>query len=75
MKTNERLKYFLKERGINQYEVANGIGVKKTTFNAILNGHADLKADTLEAVCDYIGVSPGYFFRQKFQVNGKNCTA
>lgn len=69
MKTNERLKHFLKSRGIRQTAVAEGIGMKKTSFNAVLNGHAELRADTLEAVCNFIGVSPGYFFKFKVQDN------
>ena len=75
MKTNEILKHFLKERGVKQYEVAKGIGVKNTTFNAMLNGHAELKATTLEAVCQYIGVSPSFFYRYRFQANGKKAPA
>ena len=67
MKTNERLKLFLKARGVKQKDVANGIGVKPTTFNAILNDNAELKADMLEDVCKFIGVTPGYFFRYKIQ--------
>lgn len=70
MKTNERLKYFLKARGVSQASVAEGIGMKKTAFNAILNDRAELRADTLEDVCNFIGVTPGYFFRYRVQENG-----
>ena len=72
MKTNERLKHFLKERGVSQAEVAEGIGMKKTAFNAILNDRAELRADTLEDVCKFIGVTPGYFFRYRVQENEIN---
>lgn len=71
MSTGKRLKLFLKEKGISQTSVAERIGMKMTAFNAILNGHAHLKADTLEQVCQVIGVSPGVFFAHNFQENGK----
>ena len=71
MSTGRRLKIFLQDKGIKQTKVAEKIGMKVTAFNAILNGHASLKADTLEAVCHAIGVAPSDFFTHEFQADGK----
>lgn len=70
MKTGERLKYFLQERGLKQSVVAERIGMNRKSFNAILNGHVDLRADTLEDVCKFMGISPTVFFNFKVQDNG-----
>lgn len=71
MSTGQRLKLFLKEKGISQSSVAQRLGLNIKGFNAVLNGHAHLKADTLEQVCHLIGINPGDFFTHKFQENGK----
>lgn len=71
MSTGRRLKLYLKEKGISQTSVAKRIGMEMKAFNAVLNGHAHLKADTLEQVCKVIGASPGDFFAHNFQENGK----
>jgi len=70
LRTNQRLRLFLKLHGFQQNKVAKGIGVKHKAFNAMLNGHAELKADTLEAVCHFIGVQPEKFFAFKPQDYG-----
>lgn len=71
MSTGQRLKLFLKEKGVSQSSVAQRLGLSVKGFNAVLNGHAHLKADTLEQVCKLIGTSPGDFFTYEFQENGK----
>ena len=70
MKAGAKLKLFLQERRVKQSIVAARIGMNKKTFNAILNGHANLRADTLEAVCDFLEVSPTVFFNYRVQDNG-----
>lgn len=71
MSTGQRLKLYLKEKGISQSFVAKQLGMNIKGFNAVLNGHARLKADTLEKVCELIGSTPGDFFTYNFQENGK----
>lgn len=70
MKMNQRLKLFLQEKGIKQVTVAKKLGIKYTAFNAVLNDHAELKADMLVAVCKAIDVTPEYFFAYQLQENG-----
>lgn len=70
MKMGERLKMYLQEKGIKQSVVADRIGMNKKSFNAVLNGRAELKADTLEAVCLFIDVPPTFFFTNQVQENG-----
>lgn len=72
MRTNQRLRLFLKLHGFQQKNVAHAVGMKHKSFNAMLNGHAELKADTLEAVCRFIGVPPEKFFAFKPQEYGIN---
>ena len=66
MKTGERLKCFLDERGIKQTAVAAAIGMDIKTFNAILNGRIELKADTLIDVLKFTGTPPNKFFTKQF---------
>lgn len=66
MKTGERLKCILEERGFKQTAVAAGIGMNIKTFNAILNGSVELKADTLGAVFQFTGIKPEKFFSRKY---------
>ena len=70
MKINEQLKSYLKSRGIKQSAVAANIGMNNKTFNAILNGRAELRVDVLGDVCKFVGVSPAIFFAQEVQENG-----
>ena len=67
-----RLKKMLAERGVKQITVAEAIGMKKTAFNAIVNGRATLRVETLVKVCAFLGVSPAIFFKFKVQENGKS---
>lgn len=69
MATGLRLKRLLAEKGVKQIAVAEAIGMKKTAFNAIVNGRATLRVDTLEKVCAFLGVSPAIFFKYKVQEN------
>lgn len=70
MTVNEKLKMILKERGIKQTAVAEALGIKITTFNAMLNGTTSLKVETLIKVCDFIGMPSENFFNYEFQENG-----
>lgn len=72
MATGLRLKKMLAERGVKQIAVAKAIGMKQTSFNAIVNGHATLRVETLEKVCAFLGVSPAIFFQYKVQENEKS---
>ena len=69
METNEKLRQFLNERGFKQSAVAKGIGVNHKTFNAMLNGHAPLKVETLVKVCDFCNVKPEIFFKNRVPKN------
>lgn len=78
MKTGARLKSFLKERGFKQTAVARGIGMKPKAFNMILNGYADLKADTLVEVFRFTETRPEAFFNheaEKVQTEMENALA
>ena len=70
MVSGMRLKKFLTMKGVKQAAVAEAIGMKKNAFNAILNGRAMLRVDTLEKVCAFLGVPPAYFFKFKVQEDG-----
>lgn len=70
MASGMRLKKLLAMKGVKQTAVAEAIGMKKTAFNAIVNGHATLRVDTLEKVCAFLGVPPAYFFKFKVQEDG-----
>ena len=69
MASGMRLKKFLASKGVKQTAVAEAIGMKKTAFNAIVNGHATLRVDTLEKVCAFLGVPPANFFKYEVREN------
>jgi len=66
MKAGEKLKLYLDKRGFNQSAVAAGIGMNVKTFNAALNGHTELKVDTLLDVLRFTGTKPEKFFSKNF---------
>ena len=66
MKSGERLKSFLDERGFKQTAVAAAIGMDIKNFNAILHGRIHLKADTLADVLRFTGTRPEKFFTKQF---------
>jgi transcriptional regulator with XRE-family HTH domain len=65
MAHEQRLKAFIKARGISQTFIAQKIGMKPVTFNNILNGRGHLRTDVLEKVCNVIGAKPAEFFSFK----------
>lgn len=69
MKSNMRLKYFLMDKGVSQRHIAKAIGAGYKGFNAVLNGHAELRVDMLESVCKAMGVPIASFFDYEVQEN------
>lgn len=73
MKCFERLKKVIDKMGLKQTAVAEKSSINYKTFNAILNGTRDLKADELLVICRKgLGISVEKFFKIKFQENGNN---
>lgn len=70
MSAEERLKRYLEIKCVKQTMLAQRIGMGLKALNAILNGHAKLKVETLEKICAAIDTSPVDFFTYKFQENG-----
>jgi transcriptional regulator with XRE-family HTH domain len=62
----ERLKRYIEVTGRKQSAVAESVGMPTKTFNAVLNGRAALKAETLMKALDFMGVSADYFFTFEF---------
>lgn len=57
----ENIGEYLKENGIKQTWLSEQIGVPNTTFNGILNGRTELKADMFIRICKVLNVSPETF--------------
>lgn len=73
MKCFERLKKIIDIKGLKQTKVAEKSKINYKTFNAILHGNRDLKADELVAICkDGLEMSVDFFLDFKFQENGNN---
>ena len=56
----------LKERGVNQAELAEVIGISPTTLSLKINGKADFKLSEIKRICSFLEISAekigGYFF-------------
>ena len=54
---NERLKCYRKQARLTQEQVANGIGIPKITYQSYEQGIRSPKADTLNGIAGFLGVS------------------
>ena len=52
-----KLKQILREKGLKQSFVANAIGMKEKTFNALVNGRNSIRLDTAVKIAEVINVS------------------
>lgn len=66
MKTCERVRQIRINKGLRQNYVAQKMGLKISTYNAIELGHRPLRADMLEQLANVLGVEPSDFFNQNF---------
>ncbi|MCH5272733.1 MAG: helix-turn-helix transcriptional regulator [Lachnospiraceae bacterium] len=65
MKTIERIKEIMNERGIKQTELAKSLGIGKTTINAWFNNNSDPKIEQLEQIAKRLEVSIEYLVTGK----------
>jgi len=56
-----KLKEFRKERGLTQQEVADALGVFKSTISKWELCQREASLSTIKAICKIYGVEPGYF--------------
>ncbi|PIG90796.1 HigA family addiction module antitoxin [Gloeocapsopsis sp. IPPAS B-1203] len=54
-------KYFLDNLGIDQQQLANGIGVEYKRINSIVNERRDISEDTALRLAKYFGNTPGFW--------------
>lgn len=54
---------FLQELGMSQNQLAHAIGVPGNRIHAIVNGARDITADTDLRLCQFLGLSEGFFLR------------
>lgn len=57
------LEEFLKPLGISQYALAKAIDVPPRRINEIVHGKRGISADTDLRLCQYFGLSEGYWLR------------
>lgn len=62
MKTNEKLKEYLKEHGITQAFLVKNTNLNSVQICKILNGKRRISADELSAISKALKVSPEVFF-------------
>lgn len=63
MDISARLRALLASHCVTQVEIANALHVATSYVNAVVNGKKKLPIDTLEAICDYLGISMSEFFK------------
>ena len=52
MRTYEKLKLFINEKGFKQNAIAHKTGINAKSLNAMLNGYVELKVDALIDICE-----------------------
>lgn len=60
MKIIERIKKIMTDNNIKQIELANALGIGKSTINAWFNNNSDPKADQIEQIAKALKVSIEY---------------
>ena len=63
MTINKKVKQYLEKKGIKQTTVAKAIRMKPVTLNAILNGRAEMRVDTLVKICSFLEMDTGIFLQ------------
>lgn len=61
MNVNEKLRDYLKERGITQQFVINKTGIERSRFNRIINGQIKITAEEISLIAKSLGVSSSIF--------------
>ena len=61
----ERLKELMKEQGLNQVKLAEGVGVKQNTISAWLLKKKEPSVTSLWLLADYFGVDVDYLIGRK----------
>lgn len=58
MRVCERLKIYIKSKGLKQCAVAEKAGFTENQFSQILNGKRSVSADELEIICNAMEATP-----------------
>ena len=72
MTNEQKLKMFLRSKGVTQTFVAKKVGMPVSSLCGVLNGEVSLKVDLLEDVCKALGVPPADFFAFKSYVTERS---
>lgn len=57
----EKIAKYIKDNGIKQVYVANGIGLSPAAISSMVNGERDLDVEEYVKICDLFKVSYDYF--------------
>lgn len=57
----EKIAKYIKDNGIKQVYVANGIGLSQAAISSMVNGERDLDVEEYVKICDLFKVSYDYF--------------
>lgn len=56
----ERLQGLIKESGLEQQQIAQALGIKRSTFNGYVNNTREPRLETLKAIAAYFKVTVDY---------------
>lgn len=62
MKTKTDVQYLMRQRGVTQESIANGLGICRIAVNRVFNGH-DRTPRVREAIAEALGVPQGRLAR------------
>jgi transcriptional regulator with XRE-family HTH domain len=75
MSMNERIRHYIKSKGMTFTFVADRSGINIKKFSRLITGRQPMTVDEYEKICKQgLSVEPSFFFTQKF-LETKNKTA
>jgi len=60
-----KIKEYMEEKGINQSEIADMVGIPRPKLNKMLNGEQKISLDDYELICGALGVGVDEFLSPK----------
>lgn len=74
MKMNQRIRNYIKSKGITFTHVAEKSGIEIKKFSRLMTSRQPITSDEYERICKALEVDPVFFYSEKF-LETKNNTA
>jgi len=74
MNMPEKIRLYIKNRGMTLTFVANKAGIDRKKFYRLINGKQDMSLDNYEKICSALDVKQSFFYNHDF-LDSKNISA